>query len=222
MEPGARVLQSSSGCSNCYAMHVAARFSGPGRPYEGLAKRDPVDWTGDIRLVPEKLAEPLSWREPCRVFVDSMSDLFHEDVPEEFIAAVFGVMAATPQHTYQILTKRAKLMPGWFASFDRDTKGRYRIPAVIEHAACYIARSGDEHATRNPFARSSARMFARANEYVGEDHWPLPNVWLGASVEDQEAADGRIPHLLRTPAAVRFLASELLLSEVELDPVALR
>src|SRR4051812_34405209 len=75
----------SHGCTNCYAMHIAARFSGPGHPYEGLAKRGPVNWTGAIRLVPEKLGEPLTWRKPCRVFVNSMSDLFHEDVPDEFI-----------------------------------------------------------------------------------------------------------------------------------------
>ena len=81
----------SSGCKNCYAQTMAARFAGPGQPYEGTIDRG--RWNGRIRLVPEKLGEPLRWRRPRRVFVNSMSDLFHEDVPFEYIAAVFGVMA---------------------------------------------------------------------------------------------------------------------------------
>src|SRR3990167_1853218 len=93
----------SHGCKHCYAETFAERWRGiPGHPYEqGF----------DLRLVPEKLAEPLSWRKPRKVFVNSMSDLFHEDVPNEYIAAVFGVMAATPQHTFQVLTKRAERLP---------------------------------------------------------------------------------------------------------------
>jgi protein gp37 len=105
----------SPGCENCYAEKVAHRFSGPGKPFEGLTT-ERGRWNGSIRLVPEKLGEPLRWRKPRRVFVNSMSDLFHEDVPFEFIAAVFGVMAACPQHTFQILTKRAERMLEWFTS----------------------------------------------------------------------------------------------------------
>lgn len=100
----------SEGCTNCYAMRMAHRFSGPDAAYEGLTRlssRGPV-WTGKIRLVPELLDEPLRWRKPRLVFVNSMSDLFHEKVPLEFIQRVFDVMKRTPQHRYQLLTKRAE------------------------------------------------------------------------------------------------------------------
>src|SRR3954467_2792250 len=85
----------SPGCKNCYASTFAERFRGvPGHPYEqGF----------DLRLVPEKLDEPLRWKKPRRVFVNSMSDLFHEDVPDEFIDKVFAVMAICRQHTFQVL-----------------------------------------------------------------------------------------------------------------------
>src|SRR3990167_943690 len=95
----------SSGCKNCYAERVAERFSGHGQPYAGLATRSPARWTGEVRLVPEMLGAPLRWQ-PRRIFVNSMSDMFHEVLSDEEIAAVFGVMAAAPQHTIHILTKR--------------------------------------------------------------------------------------------------------------------
>lgn len=98
----------SEGCRNCYAMKQAHRFSGPGQPYEGLTEigNHGPRWNGNIRLVPEVLDAPTRWKKPRRIFVNSMSDLFHEDVPTRFIARVFEVMAACPQHTFQILTKR--------------------------------------------------------------------------------------------------------------------
>lgn len=102
----------SPGCDSCYAMRQAHRFSGPGGPYQGLTtiRRGKVDWSGRVRLVPEMLELPLRWRKSRRIFVNSMSDLFHEALSDEEIAAVFGVMAAAPQHTFQVLTKRAKRM----------------------------------------------------------------------------------------------------------------
>lgn len=99
----------SPGCERCYAERMAHRFSGEGLPYEGLtraSKRGPK-WTGRVRLVHEALREPLGWRQPRVVFVNSMSDLFHEDVPDDFIAAVFETMARASHHTFQVLTKRA-------------------------------------------------------------------------------------------------------------------
>ncbi len=112
----------SDGCRHCYAERVAARFSGPGMPYEGLIKfgkpssvRDPR-WSGEVRMVPEHLAAPLRWRRPRRVFVNSMSDLFHESLPDSAIDRVFAVMmvsslhATRGGHTFQSLTKRAKRM----------------------------------------------------------------------------------------------------------------
>jgi protein gp37 len=161
----------SPGCTHCYAMKQAARFPA----YRGLTKPSkggPV-WTGEVRLVPEKLGEPLRWRKPRRVFVNSMSDLFHEGVPDEFIAEVFGVMALADRHTFQILTKRPERMRRW-----------------IEEHTC----------ANNP------------------RFWPLPNVWLGVSCEDQVRADERIPLLLDTPAAVRFVSYEPALGPLQLDP----
>ena len=108
----------SSGCENCYAERMAQRFGGPGQPYDGLTKDH--HWTGEARFVPNMLKAPLHWRKPCRVFVNSMSDLFHEDITDEQIAAIFGAMAACPQHTFQILTKRPKRMAEWFEWIDAD------------------------------------------------------------------------------------------------------
>ncbi len=98
----------SAGCINCYAERMAHRFSGEGQPYEGLTKltRAGVRWTGKIQIVPELLKKPLDWKTPKRIFVNSMSDLFHKDVPLTFIYKVFEMMHLAPQHTYQILTKR--------------------------------------------------------------------------------------------------------------------
>lgn len=98
----------SPGCVNCYAERIAARFSKEGRPFEGIAKMTKAGprWTHKIRLLPEKLEEPFHWKKPRKVFVNSMSDLFHPDVPLEFIQKMFVVMEQAPQHVFQILTKR--------------------------------------------------------------------------------------------------------------------
>lgn len=143
----------SEGCRHCYAERVAGRFWGD-RKFT------------DVRVHPERLDQPLHWKKPRRVFVNSMSDLFHPVVDDDFIEDVFRVMARTPQHTYMVLTKRPEQMRAWFEGYD---------------------------AVR-----------------------PLPNVWLGVSVENQKAADERIPMLLGTPAAVRFVSCEPLLGPVKL------
>lgn len=102
----------SEGCRNCYAEKIAARFSGPGMPYRGLAtfKGGEARWTGEVRLIEGALEEPLRWKEPRKIFVNSMSDLFHPGVRDEWLASIFDVMARAPQHTYQILTKRPDRM----------------------------------------------------------------------------------------------------------------
>ena len=100
----------SPGCTNCYAMRMAARLHAMGQPkYSGLTRKSGrrYVWTGNVRLDWASLDVPETWRKGRRIFVNSMSDLFHEDVPEEFIQAVFGVMTRTPRHIYQVLTKRA-------------------------------------------------------------------------------------------------------------------
>jgi protein gp37 len=186
----------SPGCAHCYAETFAERFRGvPGHPYEqGF----------DLRLVPEKLGEPLKWRKPRMVFVNSMSDLFHKDVPDRYIAAVFGVMSMCPQHTFQVLTKRAERLPRWFDWLKREYNGPCEQNAVLQTSL------GDYFTGSAP----SDEVF----EAMLDADWPLPNVWLGVSVEDQRRADERIPHLLKTPAAVRFLSVEPMLSEINVKP----
>lgn len=198
----------SLGCSNCYAQRMAGRLEAMGQQqYAGLTQvvNGQRVWTGEVRCLPERLAEPLTWRKPRRVFVNSMSDLFHPDVPDAFLDQVFAVMALCPQHTFQVLTKRAKRMQAWFA---RYSGGR------DHNCADFVA---DAMASR--LGRDGARGADRTADHPFR--WPLPNVWLGVSVEDQRRADERIPHLLRTPAAVRFLSCEPLLGPVDLTKVAL-
>lgn len=202
----------SEGCRNCYAERVAARFSLAGMPYHGLADqtRTGSKWTGKVQLFPDKLSDPLKWRRPRRVFVNSMSDLFHEELTNEQIAAVFGVMAAAPQHTFQILTKRAKRMREWFEWM----KGA--LPLKDQNWDPRAAACWDFTKKVMPGAIESS---AWNSEFMDRAHtipWPLPNVWLGVSVENQEAADERIPELLRAPAAVRFLSCEPLLWPTDL------
>jgi len=100
----------SEGCRNCYAERLATRFAGAGQAYEGLSVMTVSGprWTNQIRLVPEILEQPVHWRQPRLIFVNSMSDLFHPDVPLDFIRKVFAVMERCPQHTFQILTKRSE------------------------------------------------------------------------------------------------------------------
>lgn len=188
----------SAGCQHCYAERVAARFSGPGMPYEGLIHPTTRGWNGQVRLVPEVLDQPLRWRRPRRVFVNSMSDLFHEKVPDSYIAAVFGIMAACPQHIFQVLTKRPERAAVWFGGPMRNS------PRSVMHEGVKGAM-GYDHPSRPA---------------INDGPWPLPNVWLGVSVENQAAADERIPRLLEAPVAVRWLSCEPLLAPVDLTSVA--
>lgn len=208
----------SEGCRHCYAERIAARFSGPGQPYEGLARwTDSVlasagaapepRWTGEVRLVPERLADPLRWRKPRRIFVNSMSDLFHERLSFEAIAAVFGIMAATPQHTFQVLTKRPELalkFSRWLTAGDVDH---------VERRTCQLALLRQWDRGRQPRAVLHAVQRSEAEALS----WPLPNVWLGVSVEDQATADQRIPALMQCPAAVRWISYEPALGPLDLD-----
>lgn len=196
----------SPGCENCYAERVAARFTKRGLAYHGLAKigKNGPRWTGEVVLVKDALHEPLSWKKPCRVFVNSMSDLFHEKLTNEQIAAVFGVMAACPQHTFQILTKRSVRMREWFEWVAvRANDGRAMFP-----------HDDDGWHVRQLLYVSAKRADAEVPSHHGGP-WPLPNVWLGVSVEDQQRADERIRDLVAVPASVHFLSCEPLLGPLE-------
>lgn len=190
----------SPGCKHCYAETFAERWRGTkGHPYEqGF----------DLRLVPNALTKPFGWRAPRKIFVNSMSDLFHEDVSDEYIAAVFGVMAATPRHTYQVLTKRAERMREWFDWAARGPDGRHGHQAQIRCSRAAVAAGLSPNDVGYDTVNGTSRWA-----------WPLPNVWLGVSVENQAYADERIPHLLATPAAVRFLSVEPLLGPVDLHAI---
>jgi protein gp37 len=192
----------SPGCKHCYAETFAERFRGvPGHPYEqGF----------DLRLAPGALAKPLTWRAPRHIFVNSMSDLFHDDVPNEYIAAVFGVMAACPQHTFQVLTKRAERMRRWFEWI----RYRYGNDRMTPAEGCrWEAMQRIEH--RRP---DGSALPGPTNALFGYDtRWPLPNVQLGVSIESAPYLH-RVDDLLATPAAVRFLSIEPLLGPVSLHP----
>lgn len=184
----------SEGCRHCYAERMAGRFSGPGKPYEGVARMTPEGgrWTGEVKLHPERLGLPFHWKRPRRIFVCSMSDLFHPKVPFEFVDKIFAMMAWNPRHTFQVLTKRPERMAEY-------VNGPSRKDSVWTVPVAEYARG--KHITTERYGA-----------------WPLRNVWLGTSVEDQVAADARIPYLLETPAAVRFLSCEPLLGPINLEP----
>jgi protein gp37 len=204
----------SDGCDHCYIERTPPfrmahrRFDQPG-----------IGGTTGVTLHPDRLVTPLRWRKPCRIFVCSLADLFHDDVPDGLIAALWLVMGqcagCIPEqyrgHTFQILTKRPVRMRAFLRRW-ADT-GEPKI-APMDPAAAQCGR---------------AELVTQAAEYLGgvmtydwidgPRYWPaaLPNVWLGVSVENQQWADIRIPVLLDTPAAVRWISAEPLLGPVDLS-----
>jgi protein gp37 len=166
--------------------------------YEGLAKMHPKaggQWTGKVRLVEEQLDAPLRWSKPRRIFVNSMSDLFHEALSIEQIAEVFAVMYLAPRHTFQVLTKRAE-----------------RMREVLTHPEFYRLMLNAADALRA--VRPKLHEVGSVRHPVST---PAPWVHLGVSVESQKYANERIPQLLATPAALRFLSCEPLLESVSLN-----
>lgn len=201
----------SKGCEHCYAERVAHR--GMAESHRGLTvlgKKGPR-WTGEVRFLPDRLAEPLSWRKPRKVFVNSMSDLFHAGVSNEEIAAIFGVMAACPQHTFQVLTKRPERMLEWFRWLDAER------PDSNGHQVSWypFGTALHEHGIGvNETLRRAIASHPQHSNRARDAYWPLPNVWLGVSVEDQATADARIPLLLQAPEAVRWVSYEPALGPV--------
>jgi protein gp37 len=179
----------SAGCDHCYALTMAKRLKGMG---QAKYQKDGDPRTSGpgfgLTVHEDVLTQPLRWRKPSKVFVNSMSDLFHAEVPDEFLAKVFAVMAAAPQHTFQILTKR-----------------HARMRSLLNSSGFAVQ-----------VAAECARLWNVDD--VAPLRGPLPNVWLGVSCEDQRWADLRIPALLDTPAAVRWVSAEPLLNPVGLRP----
>lgn len=209
----------SEGCRNCYAEVMAKRTFGRLYPPVYDKHPDTKNDAGPLRLTevlgrsrrftdvqchPDRLDAPLRWRKPSKVFVNSMSDLFHPDVPNEFIDRVFAVMAYASfrwGHQFQVLTKRPDRMRAYLAD------GRQL--RVCEALGGLAAEWGQTQREAGESARAACL------------NWPLPDVWLGTSIEDQPTADARIPEVLATPAAVRFVSYEPALGPVDFEAVPL-
>lgn len=195
--PVAGCSKVSEGCRNCYAIRDAHRLGGNPNPkissvYSDLTvvENGSPNWTGKVRVLDQRLEQPLHWKNPRAVFVNSMSDLFHEEIPNEFIAKVLMVASVCPEHIFMILTKRAKRMAEFFESPD---------PSAAE----WIYDIAPE----------------RALAFANQPDEPPPNIWLGVSAEDQATANERIPFLLEAPASRRFVSLEPLLGEIDLTKI---
>lgn len=185
----------SPGCTNCYAMKLAGTRLQHHPSRAGLttmSKAGPV-WNGQVRFNAEWLTQPLRWTKPRMIFVAAHGDLFHDGVTDDQLDQIFAVMALCPQHTFQVLTKRPERMRAYFLG----------EPSREQEIGQAIIEAGRDHGIVDPLWNFAL---------------PLPNVWLGVSVEDQVRADERIPVLLDTPAAVRWISAEPLLGPVDLEP----
>lgn len=191
----------SPGCTNCYAMGLAGTRLKHHPSRAGLttdSKAGPV-WNGKVRLNEAWLTQPLQWKRPRRIFVCAHGDLFAEGVPDAWIDRVFAVMAACPQHTFQVLTKRSARMRAYSSH-----------PETPARVALLRARIEKREASPPP-------IFISVNVHSERSRWPLRHIWLGVSTEDQRRADERVPDLLATPAAVRFVSAEPLLGAIDFD-----
>jgi protein gp37 len=212
--------KTSPGCDNCYALTFAARLQAMEAANITKGRLDPADAKyqrdGDPRTSgpgfgiathEHVLPLPLTWRKGVRIFVDSMSDLFHDGVRDEFIAKVWVVMALADQHTYLLLTKRHGRMQSLLSST------RWRE----------LLRDADSWACGLDLPIPTQRFLAVRAWIHGDGDWskpvtPLPHVWLGVSVEDQKRAELRVPALITTPAGGRWISAEPLKDEVDLSP----
>jgi len=203
-------------CDNCYAMREAHRHDHVGGAYEGLTRigKRGVDWSGVVRPIHDKLDLPLRWKRPRMVFVNSMSDLFHPSLSNEEIAAVFGVMSACPQHTFQVLTKRPERAAEWFGWFSR---GHGRDDTADVAITCALGvHELNQYVTRND-KDVDDEPGAWDDLIENPPEWPLQNVWLGISAGHQKALDEFTPELLRCPAALHWLSLEPLLEALDIS-----
>ena len=184
----------SEGCRYCYAETVANRFKGEGQPYEGLIAPG-GQWNGKITVARHLLDQPLRWRQPRRVFVNSMSDLFHDNVPEYTIDCIFAVMAMAERHKFQILTKRPQRMLEYVENL------RPRADLIAKAAVNHWGGADPDN------------LYDWVLDLINES--PLANVWLGVSAEDQKTFDERVGILEKIPAAVRWVSLEPLLGPIK-------
>jgi protein gp37 len=190
----------SPGCAHCYAETLAKRLHRMGQQGYTDLPWTPENAEANVFLHPDRLDVPLRWRKPRMVFVNSMSDLFHELVPDDFLDRAFAVMGLAVQHTFQILTKRPDRMAGYLSDddvYDRVQREVDRLPAAL------LSPSAEDRRRR----RSSA--------WTSYFPWPLPNVWSGVSIENRRYVH-RAGLLRETPAAVRFISAEPLLGPLVL------
>jgi len=202
----------SDECTRCYAEITAGRFCGEGQPYHGLATLTPSGprWTGVIRMVEDHLEDPLRWTRPQLVFVNSMSDLFYDDLPVADIDRIVLVMALAGRHTFQVLTKRYKRMASYLA--DPDTPWR-------------LGQLFSSGFPGGPFTKRRAEWFTTVMQRPAPKAqnvavtWPLPNVWWGFSAGRQDTFDQAMAHLatpkVRAGAAVIWWSAEPLLEAIE-------
>lgn len=194
----------SPGCIGCYAMKLAGSRLRNHPSRIGLTrptKTGPV-WTGEVRFNEMWLRQPLEWKRPREIFVCAHSDLFHPKVPQHVLDQIFAVMALAGHHTFQVLTKRHERMRTYF--WDDGVGGwKERVLAWMEALKPSDWWNGNVLQARHELATNGV----------------LPNVWLGVSAEDQKRATQRIPYLLSTPAAHRYVSCEPLIGEINLEDV---
>jgi protein gp37 len=190
----------SQGCKHCYAEREWPRMTKLVPAYAGRQFTD-------VRTHSDRLEQPLRWRKPRMIFVNSMSDLFHPDVPDAFIDHVFAIMVLAKQHTFQVLTKRPARMREYLSQRTEElSSDDWFLNAALARSVFAASKAAGD-----PLPGNAPLMLA--------GRWPLPNVWIGVSIEDQVAAGERIPLLLNTPAAVRWVSMEPLLGDVTLTDV---
>ena len=204
----------SAGCDHCYPIPISrVRAANPNpqiaEAFAGVVHRRPdtgaLAWTGRVNLLPHRLPQVLRWRRPRRIFMDSMFDLFHHGVPIEHRALVWAYMSLARRHTFQILTKRPGVLRSNFTSPEFRGLVEQRIAELVADTATPLP--------------ASLRVEVRRRAATGQrllTSWPLPNLWLGTSDEDQSVTF-RLDALLAAPAAVHMVSVEPLLGAVHLS-----
>ncbi len=207
----------SQGCKNCYAFELHdKRHKGWQDGWEDAPKQYHKPFT-TLQIIPERLLEPLRWKKPSRVFVNSMSDLFHPDIPTEFLDKVFAVMFYMAEvHTFQVLTKRPERMKAYLKDPELPKRLVAESLAIIDQTfkpSAVWAREPwiQKNGQKNTIEARLTQLFELHNSVKH------PNIWLGVSVENQAAAEERISLLLDTPAGIRWLSCEPLLEAVDLS-----